>query len=89
MVKHFYDKLQDKPKLVKCSRNISHASGEALILVGECFIQLQIGKKLFRDKVIVIQNLKHGYMLGEVLHRAYRFRTGYSSTGKHYITIND
>ena len=44
MAKYFYDKLQSKPKLVKCSRNISNASGEALIPIGECFIQLQIGK---------------------------------------------
>ena len=58
MTKHFYDKLQNKPKLAKGSRNILNASGEALIPAGECFIQLQIGKKLFRDRVIVIQNLR-------------------------------
>ena len=64
------------------------ASCEALILV-ECFIQLQIGKKkLFRDRAIVIQNLKHKYILGQVLHKAYRFCMGYSTTGKHYITVN-
>ena len=47
MAKHFYDKLQKKPKLAKCSRNIFNASGEALRPVGKCFIQLQIGKTLF------------------------------------------
>ena len=88
MAKDFYDKLQNKAKLAKCSRNILNASGEALIPAGECFIQLQIGKKLFRDRVIVIQNLKCEYILGEVLHRVYRLRTSYSTTGKHYITIN-
>ena len=84
----FYDKLQNKPKLAKCIMNISNVSGKALIPVGECFVQLQTGKKLFRYRVIVIQNLKHKYILGQVLHRAYRFGTGYSTTGKHYITIN-
>ena len=90
MAKHFYDMLQNKPKLAECSRNISNTSGEALIPVGKCFIHLQIGKnkKLFRDRVIMIQNLKHEYMLGQVLHRAYRFGTHYSTTGKHYITTN-
>ena len=44
ITKHFYDKLQCKPKLAKCSSNISNASGEALIPVGECFSQLQITK---------------------------------------------
>ena len=36
----------------------------------------------------MIQNLKHEYILGQVLHRAYRFSTGYSTMGKYYITIN-
>ena len=36
----------------------------------------------------MIQNLKLEYILGQVLHRAYRFSTSYSTTGKHYITIN-
>ena len=88
MAKHFYDRLQNKPKLAKCSRNISNASGKALTPVGECFVQIQKGKKLFRERVIAIQNLKCDYILGQILHRAYRFGTGYSTTGKHYITIN-
>ena len=70
MAKHFYDKLQSKPKLAKCSKNILNASGKVLIPVGECFVQLQIGKKLFTYRVIVIQNLKCEYILGQVLHRA-------------------
>ena len=60
--KHFYNKVQNEPKLSKCGRNILNTSGEALIPVGECFDQLQISIKLFRDRVIVIQNLKHEYI---------------------------
>ena len=66
----------------------SGAGREALIPVGECFIQLQIGKKTFKDRVIVIDSLKHNYILGQVLHRTNRFSTGYSTTWRHYITIN-
>ena len=77
-----------QPKLAKCKRNISNASGKALTPIEKCFIQLQISKKLFRDSVIVIQNLKCKYILGQVLHRTYRFGTSYSTTGRHYITIN-
>ena len=88
MAKHFCNKLQSKPKLAKCSRNISNPSGNALIPTGECFVQLQISKKLFRNRVIVIQNLKCKYILSQVLYRAYRFNTSYSSTGRHHITIN-
>ena len=42
----------------------------------------------FQDRVIVIENLKCNYILGQVLHRNNRFGTGYSITGRHYITIN-
>ena len=54
MSKHFLDKFQNRPKLIKCHRHISGAGGEALVPVGECFIQLQIGKRIFRERVIVI-----------------------------------
>ena len=60
----------------------------ALVPGGECFIQLQIGKKTFRNRVIVIENLKYDYISGQVLHRSNRFGTGYLITGRHYITIN-
>ena len=88
MAKHFSNKLQSKPKLAKYKRNISNASGKALRPTGECLVQLQIGKKLFRDRILVIQNLKCEYNLVQVLHRAYRYGIGYPTTGRHYITIN-
>ena len=66
MSKCFFDKLQNKPKLIGCNRGISGAAGEALVPVGECFIQLQIGKRTFWDRFIIIENLKCGYILGHV-----------------------
>ena len=46
MSKHFKC-LQNKVKLIRCKRSISGAGGEALVPVGGCFIQLQIGKGHF------------------------------------------
>ena len=43
---------------------------------------------MFRDRVIIIENLKCNYILGQVLHRTNRCGTSYSTTGRHYITIN-
>ena len=43
MSNNFFDKLQYKPKLIRCNRSISGVGGEALVPIGECFIQLQIG----------------------------------------------
>ena len=84
----FCDRLQYKPELIRCNRSISGAGGEALVPVGECFIQLQIGKRTFQDRVIIIENLKCNYILGQVLHRKNKFGTSYSITGRHCITIN-
>ena len=88
MGKCFFDQLQVKPKLIRCNRSISGAGGEAIIPVGECFIQLQISKRTFQDRTIIIENLKHNYILDQVLQRDNRFGTGHSITGRHYITIN-
>ena len=43
---------------------------------------------MFRDRVIIIENLKCNYILGQVLNRTNRFSTSYSTAGRHYITIN-
>ena len=45
---------------------------------------MQIGKKVFRERVVIIENQLDKYILVQVLHRSYQ----YSTTGRHYITIN-
>ena len=59
-----------------------------LIPVGECFIWVQIGNEMFRDRVIVIENLKRDYIVGQILCRDNRCGTGYSTNGRHYIILN-
>ena len=49
---------------------------------------MQIGNKMFRDRVIGIENLKRDYILGQVLHRDNRFGIGYSTNDRHCITLN-
>ena len=88
MAKWFFDTLAIKPKLIPCNRSIAATGGKTLRPVGECFIHLQIGERVFRNWVVVIDNLRNKYILGQVLHRSYWFSTSYSTTGKHYITIN-
>ena len=89
MAKRFFDTLPMKPKLIPCNRFIAGMGAETLRQVGKCFACLQIGKiRVFSDRVVVIDNLRCKYSLGQVLHRLYQFSTGYLTTGKHYITIN-
>ena len=64
MSKCFLDNFQSKPKSPICNRNISGMVGKALIPLEECFIQFQRGKRIFHDRVIVIDNLMCNYILG-------------------------
>ena len=72
----FYNKLENKPNLIACNRSVSGADRGTLTTAGECFVQLQISNKICRDRVIIIENLKRSYILGQVLHRGNRFGTG-------------
>ena len=88
MSHRFYNLLENKPNLIKCNRSVSGAGRGVLIPVGECFIKMQIGNKVSRDRVIVIENLKRDYILGQVLHWDNRFSMGYSTHGWQYIILN-
>ena len=88
MTKWFFDTLAMKPKLIPCDKYTAGAGGKTLRPIGECFVSLQIGRRAFQDRVLVIENLRHKYILGQVLHRSYQFGISYLTMGKHYITIN-
>ena len=64
MAKWFFNTIPIKPKLVPCSRYIAGAGGETLRPVGKCFVWLQIRRRVFRHRVVVIKNLRHKYILG-------------------------
>ena len=78
----FFKKLDNKLKLIPCNRSISGAGRGTLTPVGECFVQVQIGNKIFRDRVIIIENLKRSYILGQVLHITQRKQIWYGLFNK-------
>ena len=88
MTKMFFDTLPMKPKLMPCNRYIAGVAGDTLRHVHKYFILLQIGRIIFLERLVVIHNLRCKYILGQVLNRSYSFGTGFSTTGKLYITIN-
>ena len=62
MAKWFFDTLPMKPKLIPCNRYIAGMGGNTLRPVGECFIHLKIERRVFQDRVVVIENLRHKYL---------------------------
>ena len=84
----FFNSLKHKPKILKCSRTLRGAGGEALIPKGECFLQIKVSKQMFRDRVVIVNNLYCDYIIGTVIHRLYHVATGFSITGKHFLSVN-
>ena len=84
----FFNNSKHKPKELQCSTTLRRAGGEALIPKGECSLQIKIGKQMFRDRVVVINNLNHDYIIGTVIQRSYHIATGFSITGRHFLSVN-
>ena len=64
------------------------ARGEAVIPKGECFLQIKIGKQTFRDRIVIVHNPNHDYIIGTVIQRSYPIATGFSITDRHFLYVN-
>ena len=83
-----FDSLKHKPKILKCSRTLRGAGGEAPIPKGECFLQIKLGKQMFRDRVVIINNLNLDYIICAVMQRSYHAAAGFSVTGRNFLPVN-
>ena len=84
----FFNSLNHKPKIITCRRTLRAAGGEELILKDECFLQIKTGKQTFRDRVTIAENLRHDYIIGAAMQRSYCIATGFSVTGRHFLSAN-
>ena len=82
------DSLKHKPKIIKCNRALRGAGDEALMPKGKCFLQVKIGKHSFRDRVVIVHNLNHDYIIDVAIQRSYGVATGFSVTGRHFLSVN-
>ena len=73
---------------MQCSRTLRGAGGGALIPKGECFLQIKIGKQTVGHRVVIINNLNHDYIVGAAIQRSYHIATGFSITGRHFLSVN-
>ena len=65
------------------------ADSKALFPKGECFLQIKIGKQIFRDRVIIVQNLSQDDdIIGVAMQRSYHIATGFSVTDRHFLSVN-
>ncbi len=83
MSQSFFEGLQHKPKMFPCKHDVYGAGGDSLGPLGECYLQIQIGKKVFRDRVVILRNLTKSYILGLPWQRINKIGTGYNRRGQH------
>ena len=84
----FSNSLKHKLKIIKCNRTLRGAGGGALIPKGDCFLQIQIGEQTFRDTIVIVHNLNHNCIIGTAKQRSYHIATGFSVTGRHFLSVN-
>ena len=43
---------------------------------------------MFRDRVVIINNLNCDNIIGTVIQKSYHVATGFSITGRHFLSVN-
>ena len=84
----FFSSIVNKPKVFKCNRKVRSVGGETLVSIGECYIELKIGEKVLKDRVIIIKNLNRDNIICAEIQCANKMLTGFSMLGRHYISLN-
>ena len=88
MSSRFFRSIVNKPKVFKCNRQIGSVGGDPLVPMSECFVDLKIGNKMLRDRAIIIKNLNRDYIIGVAIQCANKTLTGFSTLGRHFISLN-
>ena len=84
----FFSSIINKPKVFKCNRKIRSVGGDTLVTIGECYIELKTGKRVLKDRVIIIKNLNRDYIIGVAIQHTNKMLTGFSTSGRHFISLN-
>ena len=68
-------------------RKIVSADGNSVGPVGEVCIKFQLGKVIFNDRFIILDNLKWDMILGLPWQSNYKIGCDWNKKGKHFISI--
>ena len=88
MSSKLFRSIVNKPKVFKCNKKIRSVGGDTLVPMGECYVDLKIGIKVLKDRVIIIKNLNRDYIIGVAIQHANKMLTGFSTLGRHFISLN-
>ena len=85
----FYSSMQQHLKMLLTSRKAVSADGDSLGPISEVHIQLRIGKVVFNDVFVILNNLQHDIIFGLPWQWNYRIGCTWNQEGKHFLTIKN
>ena len=83
----FFRSLKHQLKVIPLNRKVVSADGNSLGQIGEVHLQCQLGKVVFHNRFVILDNLQHDIILGLPWQCNYRIGWNWNREGKHFITI--
>ena len=81
--------MQHQLKILPTSRKVVSADGNSLGPIGEVHLKFKIGKVVFNDRFVILNNQQHDIILGLPWQQYYRICCTWNQEGKHLITIKN
>ena len=75
--------------MLPTNRKVVSADGHSLGPIGEVHVKFKIGKVVFNDVFVILNNLQHDIILGLPWQCNYRIGCTWNWEGKHFLTIKN
>ena len=85
----FFSHIQQYVKLLSTSRKVVSADSNSLGPVSEVHLKFKVGKKVFNDVFVILNNLQRDIILGLPWQHNYRIGCTWNREGKHLLTIEN
>ena len=85
----FYSSMQQHLKMLPTNRKVFSADGNSLGPIGEVHVKFKIGKVVFNDVFVILNNLQCDIIPGLLWHCNYRIGCTWNREGKHFHTIKN
>ena len=83
----FFRSIHHQLKIIPMNRKVVSADGNSLGPVGEVHIKFELGKVVFHDRFIILDNLKQDMILGIPWQSNYKIGCDWNREGKHFLSI--
>ena len=81
--------MQQHLKMLPTSRKVVSADGDSLGPISEVHVKFRIGKVVFNDMFVILNNLQCDIILGLPWQQNCRIGCNWNQEGKHFLTIKN